>query len=192
MFYDTLHYVIKTLSDLFILVLLLRFYLQLAHAPFRHPLCQFSMAITNFIVLPLRRLVPSFRSYDVATMLAAWLVALLTLVFILLVSPLPFFPVLPQTWLILALLGVLTLFKQSLYLLMGAVIVQAVLSWVNPYNPLTPILEILTRPFLRPFRWARVGGIDLSPLILFLIIQVMLMLLLGWESRLDALMLPLG
>lgn len=192
MFYDTLHYVIKTLSDLFILVLLLRFYLQLAHAPFRHPLCQFSMAITNFIVLPLRRLVPSFRSYDVATMLAAWLVALLTLVFLLLVSPLPFFPVLPQTWLILALLGVLTLFKQSLYLLMGAVIVQAVLSWVNPYNPLTPILEILTRPFLRPFRWARVGGIDLSPLILFLIIQVLLMLLLGWERRLDALMLPLG
>jgi YggT family protein len=82
----------------------------------------------------------------------------------------------PQTWLALALLSVLYLFKKSLYLLMGAVIVQAVMSWVNPYNPLAPLLDLLTRPYLRPFRRAQIGGVDLSPIILFLIVQVILML----------------
>ena len=76
----------------------------------------------------------------------------------------------------LSLLSLLEVFKQSLTLLMGSVIVQAVLSWVSPYNPLMPVLDALTRPFLRPFRKANIGGVDLSPLVLFLIIQVILML----------------
>lgn len=176
MIFETLQFLIKTLSDLFVLVLLLRFYLQVAHAPFRHPLCQFSMAVTNFLVLPMRRLVPSFRSYDIATLLAAWIVGLIANGLLLALNPLPYNFAAPQTLLALALLTVLYLFKQSLFLLMGAVIVQAVMSWINPYNPLAPILDSLTRPYLRPFRRAVVGGVDLSPIILFLIIQVILML----------------
>lgn len=176
MFVETLQFLIKTLADLFVLVLLLRFYLQVAHAPFRHPLCQFVMAVTNFAVLPARRLIPSFKSYDMATLLVAWLVGLTTDALILVLNPVPYNFAAPQTWLALALLGVLYLFKQSLYLLMGAVIVQAVMSWVNPYNPLAPLLDSLTRPYLRPFRRAQVAGVDLSPIILFLIIQVILML----------------
>ncbi|TDR72466.1 YggT family protein [Paludibacterium purpuratum] len=176
MLIETLQFLIKTLSDLFVLVLLLRFYLQVAHAPFRHPLCQFVMAVTNFAVLPMRRMVPSFRSYDMATLLAAWLVGMIANGLILALNPLPYNFAAPQTLLALALLSVLYLFKQSLFLLMGAVIVQAVMSWVNPYNPLAPILDSLTRPYLRPFRRAMVGGVDLSPIILFLIIQVILML----------------
>jgi len=176
MLIDTLQFLIKTLSDLFILVLLLRFYLQVAHAPFKHPLCQFTLAMTNFVVMPTRRLIPSFRMYDMATLVAAWVIGLITNGVILALNPLPYSFVAPQTWLALALLSVLYLFKQSLYLLMGAVIVQAVMSWINPYNPLAPILDSLTRPYLRPFRRAAVGGVDLSPIILFLIIQVILML----------------
>ncbi|BEV72761.1 MULTISPECIES: YggT family protein [unclassified Paludibacterium] len=176
MIFETLQFLIKTLSDLFVLVLLLRFYLQVAHAPFRHPLCQFSMAVTNFLVLPMRRLVPSYRSYDIATLLAAWVVGLIANGLLLALNPLPYNFAAPQTLLALALLTVLYLFKQSLFLLMGAVIVQAVMSWINPYNPLAPILDSLTRPYLRPFRRAVVGGVDLSPIILFLIIQVILML----------------
>jgi YggT family protein len=176
MFFETLQFLIKTLSDLFVLVLLLRFYLQVAHAPFRHPLCQFVMAVTNFAVLPMRRVVPSFRSYDMATLLVAWFVGLIANGLVLALNPLPYNFAAPQTLLALALLSVLYLFKQSLLLLMGAVIVQAVMSWVNPYNPLAPILDSLTHPYLRPFRRAVVAGVDLSPIILFLIIQVILML----------------
>ncbi|BBF87604.1 Integral membrane protein YggT [Aquitalea magnusonii] len=175
MFLETVQFLIKTIADLFVLVLLLRFYLQVARAPFKHPLCQFVMAATNFAVLPLRKLVPSLRGYDSATMLLAWLVSMVSSVIILSLNPM-YSLAAPETWLALTLLAVLDVFKQSLTLLMGAVIVQAVMSWVNPYNPLSPILDALTRPFLRPFRRATVGGVDLSPLILFLIIQVILML----------------
>jgi len=175
MFLETVQFLIKTIADLFVLVLLLRFYLQVARAPFKHPLCQFVMAATNFAVLPLRKLVPSLRGYDSATMLLAWLVSMVSSVIILSLNPLYTLGA-PEIWLALTLLAVLDVFKQSLTLLMGAVIVQAVMSWVNPYNPLSPILDALTRPFLRPFRRATVGGVDLSPLILFLIIQVILML----------------
>lgn len=175
MFFDTLRFVIKTLSDLFVLLLLLRFYLQIARASFRHPLCQFVMSMTNFVVLPARRIVPSFKNYDTATLLIAWLISLLAKAVILGLASLPYDFAAAQTWLALGLLAILCLFKQSLYLLIGAVLVQAVLSWINPYNPLAPVLESLTRPFLKPFRKAVVGGVDLSPLILFFIIQVMLM-----------------
>lgn len=175
MFLETVQFLIKTIADLFVLVLLLRFYLQVARAPFKHPLCQFVMAATNFAVLPLRKLVPSLRGYDSATMLLAWLVSMVSSVIILSLNPM-YSLAAPETWLALTLLAILDVFKQSLTLLMGAVIVQAVMSWVNPYNPLSPILDALTRPFLRPFRRATVGGVDLSPLILFLIIQVILML----------------
>lgn len=180
MIFQTLQFLIKTLSDLFVLVLLLRFYLQVAHAPFRHPLCQFVMAVTNFAVLPMRRLVPSVRGFDMATLLVAWVVGMIATGLLLALSPLPYNFAAPQTLLALALLGILYLFKQSLFLLMGAVIVQAVMSWVNPYNPLAPILDSLTRPYLRPFRHAVISGIDLSPIILFLIIQVILMLPIQW------------
>jgi YggT family protein len=185
MFAETLQFLIRTLSNLFVLVLLLRFYLQVAHAPFRHPLCQFVMAVTNFLVLRLRRIVPSYKSYDMATLMGGWLVGLLANAIILALNPVPYNFAASQTWLALALISVLYLFQQSLYLLMGAVIVQAVMSWINPYNPLAPILDSLTRPYLRPFRRAAVGGIDLSPVILFLIIQVILMLPVRWlESTL--------
>lgn len=173
---ETLQFLIKTLADLFVLVLLLRFYLQVARAPFKHPLSQFVMAVSNFAVLPMRKLVPSVHGYDTATLLLALLVGLLSNVLMLALNPLPYSFAAPETWLGLLCLSLLDVFRQSLYLLMGAVIVQAILSWVNPYNPLTPILDALTRPFLRPFRRAAIGGVDLSPLILFLIIQVILML----------------
>ena len=176
MFVDTLQFLIKTLSGLFVLVLLLRFYLQVARAPFKHPLCQFVMAATNFLVLPTRKLVPSVRNYDTATLLLAWLVCLLANILSLLLGSLPEMFAFPQVWVALFLLSVLEVFKQSLTLLMGAVVVQAVLSWVSPYNPIAPVLDSLTRPFLRPFRRAVVGGVDLSPLVLLLIIQVIMML----------------
>lgn len=180
MFAETLQFLLRTLSNLFVLVLLLRFYLQVAHAPFRHPLCQFVMGVTNFLVLRMRRLVPSYKSYDMATLTSGWLVGLFANALILALNPVPYNFSAPQTWLALALISVLYLFQQSLYLLMGAVIVQAAMSWINPYNPLAPLLDSLTRPYLRPFRRATVGGVDLSPVILFLIIQVILMLPLRW------------
>ena len=180
MFVNTLQSLIQVLSDLFALVLVLRFYLQVAHAPFKHPLCQFVVAATNFLVLPTRKLVPSVRSYDTATLLLAWLVCLLARVLMVLLWWRPEIFALPQAWMVLSLWSVLAVFQLSLKLLLGAVIVQAVLSWVNPYNPLAPVLDSLTRPFLRPFRRAVVGGVDLAPMALSVIVWVILAAPVAW------------
>jgi len=173
---ETLQFLVRTLAELFVLVLLLRFYLQVARASFRHPLAQFCMALTNFLVVPARRLIPSIHGYDTATLALAWLVSLLANLLMLTLNPLPYDFASGSTWAGLTLLSLLDVFRLTLYLIMGAVLVQAVLSWVNPYNPLAPVLGALTRPLLQPFRRAVVGGVDLSPLILILVIQVILML----------------
>jgi YggT family protein len=70
------------------------------------------------------------------------------------------------------------LIKLSLYLLIGVVIVQAVLSWFSPYHPARPFFDVLSRPFLRPFQRVipLIGGVDLSPLFLLIVVQVLLML----------------
>lgn len=173
---ETLQFLVRTLAELFVLVLLLRFYLQVARASFNHPLAQFCIALTNFLVMPARRLIPSIHGYDTATLALAWLVSLIANVLMLTLNPLPYDFTAGATWAGLSLLSLLDVFRLSLYLIMGAVLVQAVLSWVNPYNPLAPVLDALTRPLLQPFRHAVVGGVDLSPLILILLIQVILML----------------
>lgn len=173
---ETLRFLMTTVGGLFVLVLLLRFYLQLARAPHKHPFTQFVLAVTNFAVLPLRRRVPAWHGYDSASLLLALLVQLLVVVVVLALNTMPYDFANPQTWFGLLLLALLELFRQSLNLLAGAVIVQAILSWVSPYNALSPVLDALTRPYLKPFRAANVGGVDLSPLILLLIIQVLQML----------------
>ena len=92
----------------------------------------------------------------------------------------------------MALLAVLYVFRATVYLLMGAVIVQAVLSWVSPYNPLAPLLELLTRPFLRPFRRLMIGQVDLSPLALLIVLQVVLMLPIAFLERMLLAQLQFG
>lgn len=176
MLLDPLRFLISNLAGFFILNLLLRFYLQVVRAQFGHPLAQFTVKLTNFAVLPLRRIVPSIGGYDTATMLLAWLTALVMHVLLLLLSPLPLSLLAPNALVGLALSALLTLIQLSLYLLLGAVLVQAVLSWVNPYNPLTPLLDALTRGPLAPIRRIvpPLGNFDLSPLVLLLILQMLL------------------
>ena len=74
-------------------------------------------------------------------------------------------------------LAAIKILKMSIYILMVAVIVQAILSWVNPYSPIAPLLNSLTQPFLRPLQKVvpPVANVDLSPLVLIIICQLMLM-----------------
>ena len=169
---DSLRFLVGTLANFFTLVLLLRFYFQLARVPFNHPLAQFTVALTNFVVLPTRRFVPSIGGWDTSTLVLARLTELLSKGALLWLSPIPYALFHPQSLAMLALLAVLRVFVMSVYLLMGALVVMAVMSWVNPYNPLAPILEAFTRPYLRPFARFQVGSVDLGPLVLLLILQL--------------------
>lgn len=170
---EALQFLLDVLVQPFAAILLLRFHLQWLHAPLRNPVGEFVMVFTDFIVLPARRYIPSIRKLDTSTLLLALLVETLYLTGFIGLQGYPFhgFP-LPG----LAFWAAVKLLKISLYLLMGAVFVQAILSWVNPYTPYAPVLSGITERFLRPLRRIIpvVGNLDLSTLVLFIVCNLIL------------------
>lgn len=174
---QALQFLLESIGNFFVFALLLRFYLQLTRAPFRNPFAQFVVALTDFAVKPLRRIVPGFAGLDLSSLLGAWLIELVVLFAVLALSGFPLlvagFGVIPGVafWAAIKLVGL------TLYIVMGAVLIQALLSWVNPYTPLAPLLNALAEPVLRPVRRIVpiVGGVDLSPLVVLLAIQLLLM-----------------
>ena len=189
---QTLIFIVSALGDLFAFALITRFLLQWVRAPARNQLSEFVAALTNFIVIPARRIVPGLWGLDLATLLLALLTEALKL------------------WLMLEIKGaqsggsavgaiMAALFALAaihiaqlvVYLVMGALILQAILSWVNPYSPIAPILNSVTRPFLRPFQRVipLIANVDLSPLAALLVCQLILAVPLTWlEANLGRLL----
>ena len=87
------------------------------------------------------------------------------------------------------LLGLVAIIRTTLYIIMVAIIVQAVLSWINPYSPLAPLLDSFTRPFLGIFRSRipPIGNIDLSPLFVLVLLQLLLFVVTGMEREVSRL-----
>jgi YggT family protein len=168
-------FILDTVCGFFTLMLLARFALQWARAPFRNPLGQFIVAVTDWMVRPTRRLMPGLFGLDMASLLLAWLWQVLYQGLALGLSGV-LFAVSPAPILVVLVLAVLEVVKIGLYLLMGAVLVSAVFSWVNPHAPLAEVFNALTRPLLQPFRRVipPIGGVDLSPLALLLVLQIAL------------------
>ena len=157
--------------------LLLRFYMQAFRVSFRNQIGSFVVQLTNWLVLPLRRFVPGVFGLDLATLLPVYLlqVFLLLAVFTLrgsleLISIEKLLPLI--FW-----QAVLATLRISIYLLIGALFLQAILSWVNPFSPLGQPVAQLTQPFLGPIRRIvpPIANIDLSPLVAILLAQLVLM-----------------
>jgi YggT family protein len=182
MLIQTLIFLVTTVGDLFVLALLLRFVLQAMRAPARNPLSHFLAALTDFIVRPVRRVIPGWWGLDVATLLLAWLAALIELCIVLMIKGYDLSSASGMAGVALAALAALTLVRLAIYIVMVAVIAQAVLSWVQPYNALSPMLGSVTRPFLRPFqkRIPPVANFDLSPFFVVIICQLLLTVPLVW------------
>ncbi len=183
MLVEALLLVIGTASDLLALAFLARFALQWARASFRNPLGHFLVALTDWAVRPARRLIPGLLGLDLASLLLAWLTQC---VYLGLAAGLSGAAASPAAAGFVALAAALALVRLGIYLAMGVVIVAALLSWVNPYAPMAPLFNALSRPLLRPFQRLipPIGGVDLSPLALLLVLQVLLMLLAGLTARL--------
>ena len=146
---------------------LLRMYMQYQRVPFGNPVGRFVFALTDWLVLPLRKLIPSRGRVDAASLVGAFLIELLQFSLLwLMVSGTPA-TVLP----LLALFGVVRLMISGL---IGLVIVYVILSWVQSDSPLVNVIDRLCAPVLRPFRKRipLVGGIDLSPLALLVLLQI--------------------
>src|SRR3979490_252010 len=145
-------FLLETFLGLFSLALLTRFYLQAVRAPARNPLSQFLAALTDFIVRPTRRVIPGLWGYDLSTLLLAWLIELVLVGGVLALKGYQIGPDVGTTAIGLMLLAALNLLKLFIYILMVAVFAQAILSFIAPRGPATPILSSLTRPFLGFFQ----------------------------------------
>ena len=179
---NALAYLIDVFFGLLTYALLLRFVMQFMRAPFRNPLGQAVMALTDWIVKPLRKVLPGYRGVDWASLVAAfvfqfaWLFALQLAfgrAFALLGIGLAF----------LLVATVIALVKALLWLVIVVVFAQAILSWVAPDGPVAGVLNALTFPLLRPVRRVvpPIGGtLDLSPLIVIVVAQLLLITLVPW------------
>lgn len=158
----------------FVFLLLARFHFQWLRVPFRNQVGAFMIAATNWIVMPARKLIPALAGLDLASLIAAWLLqgAALYLTLALIGRE----PASVEAFGSLACVAVVDLLRYSLYILMFALVVQAVLSWVNPYSPVGPLFDALTRPFLRPLRRIvpPLANVDLTPLVLIILVQILL------------------
>jgi YggT family protein len=160
---------------------LLRLYMQWQRSPFGNPLGQFVMAVTNWLVLPLRRVVKSLSlggsRLDIASLLGAYLIALAQVTLMWLVAPGAVLRGAPVAMLaVFALFGLAQLIISAL---IGLLIVYAVLSWVQPHSPVYASLDRLCQPLLAPVRRhiPTVGGVDLSLLVVMVLLQVALIAL---------------
>ncbi len=167
--------ILQTLGNLYLLVVLLRFILQLVRADFYNPLSQFVVRATHPLLRPLRRVVPSLGGLDLASLVLALLVQLLLMVLMLLLAYGT--PGNPLALLVWAVIGVLGLFLKIFYF---ALIAGVILSWVAPnsYNPAVQLVNQLCEPLLVPFRrlLPDLGGLDISPIFAFLALQLLDML----------------
>jgi YggT family protein len=174
-----LHFLLETIFGFFVFVLLARFFLQLMRAPFHNPLGQFVTALTNWLVLPARRFIPGLYGMDLSSIVLAWLIEALLLFLLYLLRGGGFAGGAGALVGLFLSLGLLELVRFSLYLLIGVILIQAVISWINPHAPMAPLFNALTAPFLRPFRRMvpPIGNVDLSPLFALVVAQLLLIAL---------------
>jgi YggT family protein len=152
-------------------VLLLRFWMQVVRVRPPVSIGQFTFQLTDWLVRPLRRILPGVGGYDWASLIGALAVIVLAVAIDLAVVA----RISPQY---LVLLSLLRLCEWVFYGFMGLIIVEAVFSWVNPHAPLAPFIHALNDPLLRPLRRVipLIGNIDLSPLVGLIALRIGLQL----------------
>lgn len=172
---NALLFVIKTLADLYLLTFLLRFLMQWLRADYYNPLAQFVVTVTNPLVVPARRIIPSAAGLDLATLvvligleaLMTW--GLATLVGVTLSA---------STFVLYVALRVVSL---TLWFYLLAIFVYVILSWIGQrqYNPIGALLGQLVEPLLAPARRLvpAIGGLDLSPLLVLILLQAVVIAL---------------
>jgi len=169
-------FLVQTLFGLYILVVMLRFLLQLARADFYNPVSQFIVKVTAPPLRPLRRIIPGFAGVDLASLVLAWLLKSMELMVILMLLGVGNSLLGAFLWAIPELINLL------LNIILFAVFIQVVLSWVNPggHNPALSLLYSITEPVMRPARKMvpPISGLDLSPMLVMIGIVLLKMLLL--------------
>lgn len=176
--------VVNTAGGFLTLMLLARFFMQWQRVSFRNQIGHFVVTTTDWLVRPLRRFVPGLFGLDMASLLPAWIIEVLLVAFELSLRGAVFSGNAGTVAFGLLGVGFIELLRMMVYLVFAVVLGSAVLSWVSPHAPLAPVLHGLAAPFLRPFRRVipTIANIDLSPLVLLLVLQIVLMVLGGLRN----------
>ena len=182
MFSEIFTLVLDTLSSLYLMIILLRFILQLSRADFYNPVSQFIVKATNPLLIPLRRIIPSIGGIDTASIVLAILFQTLVITLKMLVLS---GGVANPVFLIA--LSVVMVLDVLLKVYFWALIVMIVASWVAPGsgNPALVLINQIVEPLMKPFRkmLPAMGGLDLSPILVFLVIKVLEVVVKGLQSQ---------
>ncbi len=185
MLLNVLLFLVHTLLSLLSALFLLRFYFQLCKVSFQNPAAEWVLVLSQFAVKPTRRILSVFKNFglsrvDLSTLVLAYLSQLTLFSLTLWLKDFPLIVAGSQIWpslLGLAMMGVMNI---SLTIFLYAVLLQAVLSWLNPLTALAPLLDSLTTPILTKMRLfiRPIGHIDISPLVFVIGAQLVLATLL--------------
>ena len=177
MWFQMVSLVLDVVAGLLAGTCLLRVLMQRQRISFHQPVGRFVFALSDWLVLPLRKVVPSWSAWDLSSLAGAWLIKLaqVSLLWLLSGGAAP--------WLLLPWFSLLSLAQLVVSALSALVLVYAVMSWLSPHAPMYDLVSRLAEPILRPFRrlLPLIGGIDLSPLVLLLALQMLGMLLMGLQ-----------
>ncbi|HZW58808.1 MAG TPA: YggT family protein [Woeseiaceae bacterium] len=174
-----LYYIIKALTQLFLLVVLLRFWLPWLRADFRNPVSQAVLRLTAPLIVPLRRFLPALGRLDTATVLVLFVLQYLVVIVLLALVGRMADP------LFIAIVTVLELAILSLNLFLFAILIMVILSWIAPhtYNPASAFVAGIAEPVLRPFRRLvpPLGGFDISPIFAIILLKACEIMLQTWK-----------
>jgi YggT family protein len=166
-------YIISTVFGLYIIIILLRFLLQLVRADFYNPLSQFIVKATTPVLNPMRRIIPGLFGIDVASIILAYSLQYIENILLFAVKGIAISPVFLLWYSIGSLLTLV------LYIYFFAILVQVIISWVSPgtYNPATALIHHITEPVMRPARrlLPPFSGFDLSPILVFVVLNLLIM-----------------
>jgi YggT family protein len=169
---EIFNYLIQTALSLFLFAVLIRLMLQLAKADFYNPVSQFVVRVTNPLLLPLRRLIPAIGRLDTASVVLALLVQTTSII-----ASLALMGYRPANLLVLMLWSLIGVLSLAVNLFFFAILGLIIFSWIAPqtYHPALALLHQLTEPVMGPFRRLvpPLGGLDLSPILVFIVINVL-------------------
>ena len=169
-----LHFLLSTIFNLLTLLFLLRFFLQLFKSPFNNPLSYMVVSLTDFAVKPTRRIIPSWGRIDLSTLILALLTQFLLQLSLIWLRDIPIGLVGNSIWTSLIGMSFLGVIRTTLDVFFYAILLQVILSWVNPQSPISSVLNNLTKPILAPIQriLPNAGGMDFSPVVALILIQM--------------------
>jgi len=169
-------FLVQVLFGAYIMIVMLRFLLQLSLADFYNPISQFIVKLTSPVLKPLRRLIPGLGGIDLASVVLMWVLKALELGIVVALKGVSLNPLLAFAW------AIPDLVQLCINVFLFSILIQVIFSWVNPgaYNPVNAIISYLTDPIMRPVRRVipPIGGLDLSPMVAMIGLYMLQMLLL--------------